>query len=306
VRPELSHPATGPTGPLSDNMRGAAFMMLSMAGFSTNDAMIKLVAGELPLYQAIFLRGAMVTAILVGLAWAQGALRPVRSARDRRIFALRSLGEIGGTFCFLTALFHMPIANASAVLQSLPLAITLAAAVFLGEPVGWRRYGAIAVGFVGVLIIVRPGSAGFNGYSLFAVAAIGFIVLRDLATRRLSPDVPSFLAATVTSTALTVAAGLAASLEGWQPVSGAHLGTLFGAGLCLIVGYLFGVMTMRTGEIAFVAPFRYTLLLWAMLLGWLIYDEVPDRWMLTGATIVVAMGLYTFYRERRLGLARPG
>ncbi len=214
---------------------------------------------------------------------------------------LRTAGEIGGTFCFLTALFNMPIANASAILQSLPLAITLAAAVFLREPVGWRRYLAIAIGFLGVLVIVRPGSEGFNVYSLYAVAAIGFIVLRDLSTRSLSAAVPSLYAAFVTGAAITVAAGIAvAAGRNWVPPEPRHFLILgIGAG-CLIVGYLFGVMAMRTGQIAVVSPFRYTLLIWAIAFGWLLYGERPDIWMLVGSAIIVATGLYTFRRERRL------
>ena len=291
---------------LSENARGALFMMASMAGFSLNDALIKTVAGELPLFQAVFLRGLIATALIAGLAWSQGALtfRPRR--RDRRLIVQRCIGEIGGTACFLTALFNMPIANASAILQSLPLAVTLAAALFLGEPVGWRRYLAILVGFLGVLIIVRPGSDGFNAYALWAVAAIGFIVLRDLSTRSLTPDVPALGVALVTSAALTATAGMAAAVAGWQPVAAAHLLVLGLAAVCLLTGYIFGVMTMRIGEIGFIQPFRYTLLVWAMLFGIVMFDEWPDAWMLAGSAIVVATGLFTFYRERRLGLGHRG
>lgn len=303
MRPAAATAPAPAVAAMAGNMRGAGFMTLSMAGFSTNDAMIKLVAGELPLVEAIFVRGLLVTAMLAALTWLTGSLRAVPSRRDRRILALRSLGEVGGTFCFLTALFHMPIANASAILQSLPLAITLGAALFLRESVGWRRYLAIGVGFAGVLIIVRPGTQGFNAYALSAVAAVGFIVLRDLSTRRLSPEVPSFLAAVVTSVAITTAAGMACLFADLRPVAPAHLAALSASGLFLMGAYLFGIMAMRVGEIAFVQPFRYTLLIWAMLLGWLIYGEVPDAWMLTGAGIVVATGLYTFHRERRLGVA---
>jgi drug/metabolite transporter (DMT)-like permease len=177
--------------PLSDNMRGAVFMMLSMAGFSLNDAFLKTVAGELPLFQAVFLRGLIVVALTGALGWSQGAFAYRPGRRDRRLIGWRCLGEIGGTICFLTALFNMPIANASAILQSVPLAVTLGAALFLGEPVGWRRYLAIGVGFMGVLVIVRPGAEGFNAYALWAVAAIGFIVVRDLSTRSLSPGAPA-------------------------------------------------------------------------------------------------------------------
>ena len=200
----------------------------------------------------------------------------------------------------------MPIANASAILQSLPLAVTLAAALFLGEPVGWRRYVAIAVGFFGVLIIVRPGSDGFNAYALWAVAAIGFIVLRDLSTRSLTPDVPALGVVLVTSVALTATAGSRPPSTGWQPVAAGHLLALGLGAVCLLTGYVFGVMTMRIGEIGFVQPFRYTLLVWAMLLRDRDVRRMAGRLDAGGSAIVVATGLFTFYRERRLGLAHRG
>ena len=284
----------------AENMRSAGYMMASMAGFVCNDAFLKSVAGDLPMFQAVFLRGMIATALVGCLAWQQGVLRFRPGRRDARLIGLRAVGEIGGTVFFLTALFNMPIANASAILQSVPLAVTLGAALFLGEPVGWRRYLAIGVGFLGVLIIVRPGSDGFNAYALWAVGAIGFIVLRDLCTRRLSPDVPGLGVVFVAGGAMTVVAGIAAPFEGWQPVEAGHMLRLGVAAVCLIVGYIFGVMTMRTGEIGFVAPFRYTLILWAILFGILMFGEWPDVWMLAGSAVVVASGLYTFQRERRL------
>ena len=131
----------------------------------------------------------------------------------------------------------MPIAGATAILQSLPLAVTLAAAVFFGEPVGWRRYLAIAIGFLGVLIIVRPGSDHFNAYALWALAAIGFIVSRDLSTRRMSPGTPGMAVVFVTTGVLTLAAGLCRrSLPTGQPVSFRHLAVLAVAAICLLVG----------------------------------------------------------------------
>lgn len=287
--------------PLGDNMRGAVFMMVSMAGFSLNDAFIKTVAGELPLFQAVFLRGLIATALIGGLAWSQGAFAFRPGRRDRRLIGWRCLGEIGGTICFLTALFNMPIANASAILQSVPLAVTLGAALFLGEPVGWRRYLAIAIGFAGVLVIVRPGAEGFNAYALWAVAAIGFIVVRDLTTRSLSPDAPALAVVFVTSAAITATAGVLSLITGWSAIAPAHVGALALAAGFLLVGYLFGVKTMRIGEIGFVQPFRYTLLVWAMLSGIVLFGEWPDAWMLAGSAIVVATGLFTFYRERALG-----
>ena len=285
----------------SDNLRGALFMSISMAGFALNDAVIKLASAELHLFQIILLRGIMASLLIALIAWWRGGLfyRPGR--RDAKILALRAAGEIGGTLCFLTALFNMPIANATAILQSLPLAVTLEAALFLGEAVGWRRYSAIVVGFAGVLIIVRPGGAGFNAYALWALAAVAFIVLRDLSTRQLSPDVPSTFAAFVSSLAITVVGGVLALATGtWHPVDAGSFALLAGAALFIFFAYLFAVMTMRVGEVSFVSPFRYTVLIWAIILGVVLFGEIPDGWTLFGSFIVVGMGIYTFYRERRL------
>lgn len=285
---------------LSDNMRAAVFMMLSMAGFAFNDAMIKLSSSDLALFQAIFLRGLFATALITLLAMRIGAFRHRPGQRDRRIVALRSVAEVGSTFFFLGALFNMPIADATAILQSLPLAVTLAAAFVFGERVGWRRYAAILVGFGGVLIIVRPGGAAFTPYAFLALGAVLWIVVRDLATRRLSPDVPSLQVSVYAAAAITVSAGLMALATEWRPVTPSSLGVLAIAGSALLVGYIFGIMTMRIGEIGFVQPFRYTLLPWSILFGIVFFSEFPDRWMLIGSALVVATGLFTFHRERQI------
>ena len=285
---------------LSDNLRGAVFMAVAMAGFVLNDTMMKLVFADLELFQSICLRGLLLALLIAVMALSKGQLfyRPARP--DRRILGLRVIGEIGSATCFLTALYHMPIANATAIIQVIPLAITLAAALFLGEQVGWRRYSAIAVGFAGVLIIVRPGAEGFTVYSFWAVAAVGFMVLRDLSTRSFSDAVPSLYVAFVTALGTAVFAGAVALTRDWQPLALPQLGLLSAAAGFLFFGYVFSIMAMRVGEVAFVSPFRYTILIWAIILGIVVFGDIPDTWTMTGAAIVVVMGIYTFYRERRL------
>lgn len=281
------------------NLKGALFMMASMAGFVMNDTMIKLVSEDLELFQAVFLRGVMATILLGLLAWHKGALvyRPAR--RDLKIISWRTFAEVGATFCFLTALFNMPLANATAILQSLPLAVTLAASLFLGHKVGWRRYLAISIGFIGVLIIVRPGTEGFNAFSLWALGAVFFVTLRDLLSHKLSPATPSIFVALFTSAAVMVLAGLITATQEWRPVS-MEIGLyLAGAAVFILVGYIAAVTAMRHGEIAFVSPFRYSVLIWALLLGFFVFNEIPDGWTITGSAIVVGMGIFTFYRERK-------
>lgn len=283
---------------ISDNARGALLMMAAMAGFTLNDTCLKALSDELPLYQALFLRGLATTLFLYLLARGMGALRFDLAARDWGLVALRTGAEVAAAWFFLTALFHMPLANATAILQSLPLAITLAGALFLGEAVGWRRLSAILVGFAGVMLIVRPGAAGFTVYSLYALTAVACVTLRDLSTRRLSSGVPSLTVALVGSVGVTVF-GAAGSLGGgWAPISAVAALQLAGATVFVILGYVCSVMVMRAGDLGFVALFRYTGLIWALVLGLLVFGHWPAPLTLAGAAIVAATGLFTLWRER--------
>ncbi|MCF8465895.1 MAG: DMT family transporter [Sneathiella sp.] len=286
---------------ISDNMRGAAFMSISMAAFVFNDTTMKLVAEQLSMFQALFLRGIFTTLLLGALAVYKGAVIFTIPKADRWTLLLRLIGEIGGTVCYLTALFHMPIANATAILQVLPLAVTLAGALFLAETVGWRRYLAIAVGFIGVLIVVRPGSEGFNEFSVWAITAVIFIVLRDLSTRRLSPAIPSVFVSLLTSISVMIVGMILTISTEWKPVTGEGVTLLGVAALFVIFGYLFSIMAMRVGDISFSSPFRYTILIWAIVLGIIVFGDIPDRWTILGSLIIVGSGVYTFYRERHIG-----
>lgn len=285
---------------LTDNMRGALFMMGSMSAFTVNDAFMKAVSADLPLFQSIFLRGLIVVPLLVILCKAMGQLRFDLSRRDWLLILIRTVAEMIGAILFITALFNMPLANVSAILQVLPLTVSLAAAVFFAEPLGWRRITAILIGFAGVMLIVRPGGADFSIYSLYAVGAVLVVTVRDLAARRMSHDVPSTLAAVIAAVGVTVMAVLGLPFETWAPVDAVQLGVLAGAGIFIIGGYVFSVAAMRVGEIGFVAPFRYTSLVVALLLGFIVFGEVPKALTLVGAGIVVAMGLFTLYREQRV------
>ncbi|MEZ5933181.1 MAG: DMT family transporter [Alphaproteobacteria bacterium] len=286
--------------PAAGNVRGAVFMMLSMAGFVLNDTMMKSLSADLPMFQAIFIRGAVATVLIAVLAWHRRALWYRPSATTIGIISLRVIGELGATVCFITALFNMPIANATAILQVSPLAVTLGAALFLGETVGWRRYSAIIVGFLGVMLIVRPGSEGFTIYSVYALCAVVFLVMRDLVTRWLPPDVPSLFVTVVSSISVMIMAGAVTAADSWQPVTASQIAILALAAVFVLVGYLFGIMTMRVGEIGFISPFRYTILIWAMILGFVVFGDVPDTLTLVGSAVVVLTGLYAFHRERRI------
>jgi drug/metabolite transporter (DMT)-like permease len=283
---------------LSDNARGAAFMSASMAAFVINDAIMKGLIAELPLYQTMFLRGVIATLMIGGVAQWRGVLLSRIAPEDRGMVTVRLLGEIGSTVCFLTALFHLPLANTTAITQVTPLAVTLGAALLLREPVGWRRWIAIAVGFGGVLLIVRPASDGFNVHAVWALGSVAFIVMRDLATRRFSAGLPALFVATTTAAGIAVTGGLLSLTEPWAPVSPSQIGLLCVSSAFLVTGYHSAVQSMRFGEISLVSPFRYTVLIWAIILGFVVFGDVPDPLTLLGAGIVVAAGIFTFYRER--------
>ncbi|MCM2563543.1 DMT family transporter [Lutimaribacter sp. EGI FJ00015] len=288
---------------LTDNFKGALLMMASMAAFTLNDTFVKALSGDLPLNQLLFLRGALTTVFVGLLAWRLGAFGRRIPRRDWLLVGLRLMAEIGSAYFFLTALFNMPLANVTAILQSLPLVVTLTAALLFSEPLGWRRLSAILIGLCGVLLIVRPGTEGFTLYSVYALVAVGFVTIRDLSTRRLSAETPSMLVTFLTSAAVMMFFGLGSLAEPWVTVTPQAGLFILCASVMIIGGYLSSIMVMRVGEISFVTPFRYTGLLWALMLGWVVFGDWPQTLTLVGAAIVAGSGIFTLYRERQLARA---
>lgn len=277
-------------------------MLASMAALIANDALIKIAAGSLPTGEVIFLRGLFATIILAGLVLWTGSLGSLPRVGDGKML-VRSLAEIGATLLYLSALVRMPIAEATAILQFTPLAITAGAALFLGAVVGWRRWLATAVGLLGVMVIIRPGASVFNPYASLALLAIVFIAARDLVTRRLGKEIPTLLIALASSAAVALASTGFLLTEHWRwPDAPAAL-ALLAASIGLLGGQYWIIVAMRTGDIAVVAPFRYSIILWAILAGFLIWRELPDLATWAGIAIVTAAGLYTFLREHRLARA---
>jgi drug/metabolite transporter (DMT)-like permease len=255
--------------------------------------------------QVMVVRGVFASVLIAAIAWHRGELaRPALALQP--LVLLRSAAEFGATVTFLLALAHLPIANVSSVLQALPLAVTMGAALFFGEPVGWRRWLSIAVGFVGVLVIIRPGFEGFSVHSLYVLASVGFCVVRDLATRRLPTHVPGTLVSTVSAVLVTVGGMfLIEPMGGWRPLDPLAVAVLAAAAVLLVIGYHHIIKAMRVGDISSIAPFRYTSLLWALVLGYALFGDVPDVPMLTGAAIIVGSGLYMLVRERRVAPNLP-
>ena len=287
-----------PVTSLTENSRGILFMLATVTGFAFGDTFVKLASADLSIAQIIIIRS-LIAAPVVGLiAWHQVAFADVRRMAERFI-VLRAVGEVGATAIYLTALAHLDIANATAILQIVPLATTAVAALFLGEPFGIRRWGAIGIGLLAVLLIVRPGMQGFNAWSLLALASVGFIVLRDLSSRFL-PAATQPLAVSTLSLVVMIPLGFAMlHFQSWEPLTLRAIIYCGASGIFLGTSFVCITLAMRHGEIAVVAPFRYAILLWAVVLQIAIFGVWPDSLTLIGSALLVATGLYTLYRERK-------
>lgn len=277
-----------------------------MTAFTINDTFVKLMGDQLPFFQFLMIRSIGAATLLILLAWYHGALVAPKNRRDRWLIAVRSMAEMFAAYFFLTALIHMPLANVTAILQALPLTVALGAAFVLGEKVGWRRFTAIGIGFIGVYLIVRPGAEGFSTYSLYALLAVAGVTVRDLAARRLTSDVPSLTVAVCAVVAILVFSTVGAVTgPAWVALTTLDWIWMTGSVVTIIGGYLFSVSAMRHGEIGFVAPFRYASLIVALILGFLVFGHWPDEITMIGAAIVVATGLFTLWRERAVMKAAP-
>ncbi|MDB4145280.1 DMT family transporter [Amylibacter sp.] len=285
----------------SENIKGAIYMCLSMAGFVLNDAVIKYASADIGMYQSIFVRGCFAV-IIIGIACIyNGAFKIIPNRLDHKLIIWRTLAEIFATITFLTALFYLPIANITALLQALPLTVTLAASWFLGEKIGWRRGVAILIGFIGVLLIIQPGTDEFNVYSILGIFCVIFVTIRDLVVRKFSAKISTLYVAFITAAAIALVGGfLTFTYEGWIPMKLNEVILLFIASTLIFVGYFFAISAMRSGQVGFVSPFRYTIMIWAIILGYLIWGDIPNNLTLLGISIVIGMGIFTFWREAQL------
>jgi len=283
----------------SENLRGIGAMLLAMAAFVVNDTLMKLAGGRLPIGEAIFIRATLTTSLGLMLIVGSGMVSALAHAFSSRVM-WRAAADLGGTFTFLAALVHMPMADIFGLLQFVPLAVTAGAAVFMGAKVGWRRWTATCVGLLGVLLIVRPGGVAFEPHTILAILAVIFSAARDLLSRSVPGHVPPLVIVTTAAALVALTSPAFIAFEDWRQPSLSTFGILVVAAAALLAGQYWLVAAMRTGEIAVVAPFRYSILLWAILAGFLVWGEVPDLPTWAGIAIVTGAGLYTFLREQRL------
>ena len=288
-----------PLDPAADSVGGIIAMCLAMTCFIISDVFSKLAAAALPVGEVIVVRGLMTILIVVAPVLASGALASL-SDRFSQAWSVRVLGEMAAAILFVSALTYLPIAHVVAITQTVPLVMTAAAAIFLGEIVGWRQWAATCFGFAGVLLIVKPGTAGFSWWSLAALGSVAAIVVRDIATRRMDKTIPATLITLTTAVGVTVAGCALSSVEGgWRSPSLLLLLYLAGGAVAVGGAYYFSILAVRKAQLSTVAPFRYTIVPLSLIAGFLIWDDSPDGLSMLGITIIAGAGLYTFLHEKK-------
>jgi drug/metabolite transporter (DMT)-like permease len=280
----------------ADNRRGILAMSLAMAFFIANDALVKQVSATLPGFQLILIRGLMATGLIAIMAQAMGHLKNWRLMLNRMLW-VRGVIDAVASMTFLTALFHLPLGNATAINLASPLFITAFAIYYFKERVTFQRGAFILLGFSGVLMVVQPASDGFNVYGVICVVATLLHAARDTLTRVISLRIPVLLITLSTAVAVSIGSGLATLTQTWAPVTDANLLMLFGASVFLSLAYYFLIVAMRSGEMSLVAPFRYSGLLFALLIGYLVWEELPNLMAWTGILLLVVSGLMILREE---------
>lgn len=282
-----------------DQFRGILAMTAACFFFGLVDTQTKVVAARLPVGETIALRGLFATVVIGVIVVALGHHRQMGFVTHPTLIQ-RALAEMIASALFVIALVHMTLASITAVVQVLPLALTAAGAVFLGERVGWRRWAAILIGFAGVMVVLRPGFGDFNPYGLLALACVAIVCVRDLATRRMPRGVPTLLVAAMACPAIMIAGLILGVAEVWLMPTWTEVALCAGAGSLMALGSVLVITAVRHGDMSVVAPFRYSSIVWAILLGYLVWGDIPDLATLAGSAIIVATGIYTFQRERFL------
>jgi drug/metabolite transporter (DMT)-like permease len=278
------------------NRLGMIFMVLAMALFAANDAGTKYAVKSLPVSEVMVLRGGFALVFLVAILWWRGELRDTPKIFDWQV-SVRGFAEAMNGVLLISALALIPLGNVITIIQLVPFLMTIIGAIMLGERVGWRRWISVAAGFVGVLLVVKPATASFDVASLFALTATFTILLRDMLARSIGTRVPAFVVA-LASIVAGIAVGTAgAFFQPWSMPDAMTLLSCLASGICLVLAQFFIVIAYRGTELSAVAPFRYSIVMFAVFYGFIFFREVPDLWSFAGMAIMILAGLYVLHRE---------
>ncbi|WP_230529916.1 DMT family transporter [Microvirga roseola] len=296
ARSGAAAPAPTQSLPAASPLRGILLLVASTVFFSVSDVITKQLAATLPAGQVAWMRYAVFALLVIPLLGMNGGGTLLRSHRPG-LQVLRGLGMVGSTIMFTHGLRFLPVADATAIYFVSPILIMALSILFLGEQVGWRRWTAAAVGLVGVLIVIRPGTGSFQTAALLPLAGATSWAAAAVVTRRMSGS--DHALTTLAYSAFIGFAVLSAALPwSWEMPDGGEMALGLCVGLLSTVGHWFVIQAYRHGSASIIAPFSYVQLIWAGSLGYLVFGSLPDGWTIVGAGIIAASGLYTAYRER--------
>jgi drug/metabolite transporter (DMT)-like permease len=284
------------SSPQNNTLRAGLYMVITTACFVGGDTCIKLIGTTLPLGQVICFIGFVSTIFLLIVCGQQGILKSLPMIFTRLVL-WRSLFDVLGSFMFVSALMHMPLANLSSVMQSVPLVVVVVAVIFLGEKAGLARSAAVIAGFVGVLLIVKPSPQTITIYECLAVGAVIVVAFRDLVTKRIPAHVPLLIIALANAIFISLGGFGVGTVQGFKNIEAWQWTLLLGAGLFVTISYFFIVATVRLGELSATAPFRYSEVVFAIIAGILVFDEYPDAISYLGMGLVIAAGLFAAHHE---------
>lgn len=273
-------------------------MVLAMALFSANDAGTKFAVKEVPVSEVIFLRGIFALVFVVAILWWRDELRDALKIFDWQV-SLRGFAEAANGVLLISALALIPLGNVITIIQLVPFIITILGAVMFGERVGWRRWIAVAAGFLGVLLVVKPATSGFDIASIFALSATFTILLRDMLARSIGDRIPAFVVTLGSIVTGILVGGVGSAFQSWHIPGAITVIALLGSGFCLVLAQFFIVIAHRGPELSAVAPFRYSIVLFAVMYGFVLFAEIPDGWSLAGMAIMILSGLYMLRREAK-------
>lgn len=304
----MSRPVTGATGletriltSMTDyarNKRGVVYLLIAMAVFVINDATVKAAAAAMPPGQMMVIRSLFAIPMAFAILTVSGDAKHLPMLFNRLVL-FRALFEMLVAVMFISALTHLPLADITSIMQATPIFLTLIVAALGIEKIDWRGWLAVLVGFAGVLLVAKPSGGGDWTFSLIALASAVFVAIRDLLTRRLPSQIPSMIVTQGTTVSVIFGGAILGLFEEWTRPTWSSIGLLAIAALFVTVGNVYVIKAYRTASIGILSPFRYSIIFFAVIMGFIMFGEVPDALTVSGAALIVAAGLYTILHERK-------
>lgn len=279
-----------------NNRRGIVSALIAMALFVCNDSLVKLATTSFATGQVLVIRGLFATSIMLTIVLVSKQAKSLRFMFTR-LLMVRAMAESMVALCFVTSIAQLSLADLTAILQATPLIITLFSVILGIEKIGWRRWSAVIVGFIGVLLVVKPGGSTFNIYALLALLSCVLVAYRDLMTRTIDKSIPTVVVS-LTTTLSVVVVGLCLGLDNWKPMEMQPTLYLLAAAAFVSMGNMCIVKAYRIADPSAVSPFRYSVVIWAFLSSFVVFGDVPDALAILGTSLIVASGIYTVHRER--------